>query len=142
MQILKIHWQRLVQEEQTCERCAATEAEVDQAGQTLSRSLAPLGIEVVVEKQVLSQADFLKNPQQSNLIIINGRPLEYWLWGRTGRSPCCGPCGDQPCRTVEVQGQVYETIPATLIIQAGLMAAQQSLNPPSCSCTCNLPGRS
>ena len=50
MKTLKIQWQRLVIDDQTCQRCGATEAEVEKAFQSLKHSLNPLGIEVVLEK--------------------------------------------------------------------------------------------
>jgi hypothetical protein len=128
MKPLKIQWQRLVLDNQTCQRCGATEAEIDRAFQSLKQSLNPLGIEVMLEKTIIKQADFQKNPSQSNLILIGGRSLEDWLQARTGQSACCGPCGDAECRTIETQGKIYETIPAELIIKAGLIAAGQLLN--------------
>ena len=125
MKTLKIQWQRLVIDNQTCPRCGATEVEVDKALHSLKQSLNPSGIEVVLEKGAIKQADFEKNPSKSNLILIGGRPLEDWLQARTGQSSCCGPCGDAECRTIEAQGKIYETIPAELIIKAGLIAAGQ-----------------
>ena len=83
---------------------------------------------MVLEKRAIKQADFEKNPSKSNLILIGGRSLEDWLQARTGQSSCCGPCGDAECRTIETQGKIYETIPAELIIKAGLIAAGQLLN--------------
>jgi hypothetical protein len=124
IQILTIQWQRLLIEDKTCLRCGATEAEVDKAYESLKQSLAPQGIIVALEKKVIDHAAFKKNPSQSNLILIGGRPLEAWLQARTGQSACCGPCGDTECRTIEKEGKIYETIPAELIIQAGLKAAQ------------------
>ena len=35
-----------------------------------------------------------------------------------GQSECCEVCEDD-CRTIEVEGEIYETIPAELIIKAG-----------------------
>ena len=127
MKTLKIQWQRLVIDDQTCQRCGATEAEVEKAFQSLKQSLNPMGIEVVLEKSAIKQADFEKNPSKSNLILIGERSLENWLQARTGQSSCCGPCGDAECRTIETQGKIYETIPAELIIKAGLIAAGQPL---------------
>jgi hypothetical protein len=128
MKTLKIQWQRLIVDDQTCQRCGATEAEVEKAVQSLKQSLKPSGIEVKLEKRAIQQTEFVKNPSKSNLILIGGRSLEDWLQARTGQSACCGPCGDAECRTIETQGKVYETIPAELIIKAGLIAAGQLFN--------------
>jgi hypothetical protein len=129
MKTLKIQWQRLVIDDQTCQRCGATETEVDKAVQSLKQSLNPLGIEVRLEKRAITQAEFEKNPSKSNLIVIGDRSLEEWLQARTGQSSCCGPCGDAECRTIETQGKIYETIPAELITKAGLIAAGKLFNP-------------
>ena len=128
MKTLKIQWQRLVIDNQTCPRCGATEVEVNKAMQSLKQSLNPKGIKVVMEKGAIKQADFEKNPAKSNLILIGERPLEDWLQAQTGQSACCGPCGDAECRTIDVQGKIYETIPAELIVKAGLIAAGQLFN--------------
>lgn len=123
--VLKIRWQRLVSEGETCPRCGSTEEELGKAVSTLRQSLAPLGIEVVFEKEELSVSEFKKDPLQSNRIWINDRLLEEWIGGEVGHTPCCDVCGPHDCRTVEVGGLVYETIPAEIIIKAGLSAAAQ-----------------
>ncbi|MFH0732883.1 MAG: DUF2703 domain-containing protein [Candidatus Omnitrophota bacterium] len=130
MKVLKIEWQRLVDEKgQTCQRCGSTEKEVKKAFQSLKQSLAPLEIKVTLEKKALDPSIFAKDVIQSNRILIGGRPLEEWLGAQVGKSPCefcCAELGDKAeCRTVEVGGQIYETIPANLIVQAGLLAASE-----------------
>ena len=48
--VLKISWQRLVDEKgQTCQRCGSTEKELQEAFQSLKKSLAPLGIKVALD---------------------------------------------------------------------------------------------
>jgi len=123
--VLKIKWQRLISKGETCPRCGATENELEKAVSILKQSLAPLGIELILEKEELSVAEFKKDPLKSNRILINNRSLEDWLGGEVGHSPCCDVCGPSECRTVEVEGQVYETVPAEIIIKAGLSAASQ-----------------
>lgn len=128
MKTLVIKWQRLLDEGgQTCPRCGLTEGEVDSACQSLKQALAPLGIEVVLEKRSLVLGEFIKDPLQSNRILIDGRPIEEWLGAKVGQSKCCDVCGDSECRTVEIENYKYETIPASLIIKAGLMAASRIL---------------
>jgi hypothetical protein len=129
MKTLKIQWYRLMAAGQTCPRCGATEKEVEKASLSLEQSLAPLGIKVVLDKLELTPGAFQRDPSQSNSLLLNGRPLEEWLGLKVGQSICCGPCGDTECRTLETGGQVYETIPADLIIQAGLRAASKLVNP-------------
>jgi len=125
---LTIEWQRLISNDKTCPRCSSTEGELDTAVSTLKQALAPLGIEVVVEKRELSVAEFKKAPLQSNRIWMNNRPLEEYIGGSVGQSPCCDVCGPAECRTVSLEGHVYETIPSKIIIQAGLVAAAQLMN--------------
>jgi hypothetical protein len=137
MKTLKIKWQRLVSDEETCPRCGSTEEELEKAILTLKQSLTPLGIIVVLEKKALSDEEFKKDPLKSNQILLNDQPLEYWIRGEVGQSKCCEVCNDD-CRTIEVEGEVYETIPAELIIKAGLLAATQLVdtktNEPRCGC--------
>jgi hypothetical protein len=122
---IEIKWQRLLYEGQTCPRCKSTEDELEKAVSILKQSLAPLGIDVVLEKAELSAEEFKKNPLQSNLIWINGQSLEDWLGGKTGQSPCCDICGPFECRTIVLEEKIYEAIPADLVIKAGLAAASQ-----------------
>lgn len=123
VKLLKIKWRRLISEGETCPRCDSTEKEVDKAVSALSQSLAPLGIKVRLEKEELSVSEFKKKPLQSNRILINDRLLEDWIGGEVGHSSCCDVCGPSECRTLEVDGKIYEVIPAGLIIKAGLIAA-------------------
>jgi hypothetical protein len=125
---LKIKWQRLVYDGKTCPRCGLTEEELNKAVSALRRSLAPLGIEVISEKEELSVSEFEKDPLRSNRIWINDRPLEDYIKGNVGQSPCCDVCGDSECRTLEIKGRVYETVPSEIIIQSGLTAASRLIN--------------
>jgi len=135
MKTLTIKWQRLVQGGETCPRCEATGEDVKRAADTLASRLAPFGIRVTLETAELDLAAFQADPDQSNRIWLGGRPLEEWLDGRAGHSTCCGVCGDEQCRTLELEGKSYEVIPADLIVQAGIMAAARLISPPGpCGC--------
>uniref|UniRef100_A0A7V3YKZ6 DUF2703 domain-containing protein n=1 Tax=Candidatus Caldatribacterium californiense TaxID=1454726 RepID=A0A7V3YKZ6_9BACT len=128
MEMLHIRWQRLLVDGATCPRCASTEEELEKACALLEQALVPLGISVVLEKEILSCETFHKDPLQSNAIFLNGRPLEEWLGASRGESPCCDVCGSVACRTVETDGRVYEVIPAELIVKAALLAVSASLS--------------
>lgn len=136
MKKLNIVWQRLVDERgQTCDRCGTTEMAVGEAVQKLKRSLNELGIDVVLEKKILRPSTFLKDPLESNRIWVAGEPIEKWLSATSGQSRCCSTCGDSDCRTVTVDGNTYEAIPADLIVKAGLLAGAQLLHDePQVSC--------
>lgn len=133
MQALVLSWQRLLVDGATCPRCAETERELENACSFLQKVLAPLGIEVVLEKKELSLDAFRGEPLSSNALWINGRPLEEWIKAKVGQSPCCDVCGSEDCRTLEIEGKEYETVPAELIIEAALRAAAEMLQGNCCS---------
>lgn len=143
MKTLKIVWQRLVNEAgSTCPRCQGTHEEIENAVHKLQAALSPLGMKVKLETQTISQTEFLDQPYESNRIWIDGKPIEEWLGATAGSSPCCNECGDNDCRTMEVDNQTYEVIPEDLLIKAGLVAASQIKNGPepttqSYGCACS-----
>ncbi|GER93822.1 DUF2703 domain-containing protein [hot springs metagenome] len=128
MLILRIRWQRLVEGDgKTCPRCGNTEKELQDAFLRLKEALGVLGFQVEMEKYAITPEDFKKDPLSSNRIWINDKSLEEWLGARTGQSQCCDVCGDSECRTTVAGDHVYETIPASLVIKAGLIAAAEML---------------
>lgn len=128
MRELKIEWQRLVGDEgETCPRCGSTEKELEKAFLSLKKSLSRFGVDVVLEKKELSFGEFSKDPLRSNAIFIAEKPIEYWLKATTGSSRCCDVCGDSECRTVEFDDRIYETVESSLIVKAGMIAAENSI---------------
>lgn len=126
MKSLPIIWQRLVSTDgRTCDRCNATYQEVQRAVSKLKEALSPFGIEPTLEIREIDEKSFKANPSESNRIWIEGRPMEEWLGARVGSSRCCSVCGDSKCRTVEVEGNTFETIPEKLLIKAALVASSQ-----------------
>ena len=133
MKILSIRWQRLVDEKgQTCERCGSTEMELQKAFQGLEKSLVPLGIKVTLDNKALDPKICAEDISQSNRIWIGERTLEEWLGAKVGKSLCgfcCPEFGDSvECRTIIFEGKTFETVPANLIIKAGLLAASHMLS--------------
>jgi hypothetical protein len=127
---LVIRWQRLVDKGgDTCGRCGSTERSIDEAQRLLAASLKPLGMRVRVIKTQLTAEQFKLDPSASNEIWIGAETLDTILNAKTGASACAGVCGGSPCRTTLVDGQSYETIPAELIVRAGLHAAADLLQP-------------
>lgn len=126
--VLAISWQRLVSDGGTCPRCGSTEDELGKAVEQLEKSLSPLGIKIELQKSELSLEEFKKDPVKSNTILFNGIALEDLIEARTGQSQCCDVCGDEECRTVDVGGESYETIPAEMIVKAGLIAGARIIN--------------
>ena len=125
---LPILWQRLVSEGKTCVRCGATYQEMQRAIEKLSQSLHPLGIEPRLEVREIDEQSFRANPSESNRIWIAGRPMGEWLGASVGSSRCCSVCGTTECRTVEVEGTTFETIPEAPFLRAALVAASQLLS--------------
>jgi hypothetical protein len=129
MNVLKIRWQRLLDEKgQTCVRCGTTETMVEEAVNKLKGTLKGLGIDVVLEKSAINPSEFAKDTLESNRIWIDGKPIEDWLSATSGQSKCCTVCGESDCRTVTVGGKTYEAIPDELIVKAGLLAGAQLLH--------------
>lgn len=127
MKQMPIVWKRLVKGGETCTRCGNTGSELKAAVAKLAASLRPLGIEPVLETQELDEDAFKANPSESNRVWIAGKPIEEWLDANVGMSRCCSVCGASDCRTLEVGGRTYETIPEEQFIKAGLMAGGQMM---------------
>lgn len=138
---ITLRWQRLIDEAaKTCERCGDTQTELRLAAGTLKRCLRPLNIDVELEELSIDPQTFAEDTSQSNRILVDDRPLEDWLGGTVGMSlcsSCCQELGENVrCRTVRVDGQTYEAIPAALIVRAGLLAAETALARKSQQETC------
>lgn len=139
--VMTVKWQRLVTDDgQTCERCGSTQEEFRKAVATLEESLRPLGMEVASVEEALTPEEFAADTIESNRVLIEGRSLEDWLGGETGESECescCSAIGeDVKCRTVRVDGNTYEVIPAELIVRAGLVAASHMMESPAPGACC------
>lgn len=124
--VLIITWQRLIADGQTCPRCGSTEGELDKAVLHLKDKLDSLGIEVILEKKEITLDQFKKEPTSSNSILFNGQSLEAVLGAATGQSQCCEVCGDEECRTIEIDDQILEVIPVELIVKAGLSVVKSA----------------
>ena len=121
---LPIVWQRLVSVNgRTCPRCNTTSQHLQSAVAKLKEMLKPLNVEPILEFREIDESSFRNNPAESNRIWIGGKPLEEWLGASIGSSTCCSVCGDAPCRTMEVEGTVFEEIPEGVIVKAALIAA-------------------
>lgn len=126
MKALPIIWQRLVNSGgETCDRCNATHQEMQRAVSRLTEALHALGIEPTLEIREIDEKSFKANPSESNRIWIAGRPMEEWLGASVGSSRCCSVCGESECRTMEVGGASFETIPEKLFLKAALIASSQ-----------------
>jgi hypothetical protein len=125
MRQLPIVWQRLVSAGGTCPRCDATYQHLQGAVVKLREALKTLNIEPILEAREISESSFKKDSAQSNRIWIADKPIEEWVGAGVGSSKCCSVCGDNPCRTMEVEGAVFEGIPEAVIMKAALIAASE-----------------
>ena len=123
MRQLPIVWQRLVSAGGTCPRCDATHQHLQSAVVKLREALKPLNVEPILEVRDISESSFRKDSAQSNRISIADKPIEEWIGAGVGSSRCCSVCGDEPCRTMEVAGAVFEAIPEAVVMKAALIAA-------------------
>lgn len=118
---LSIEWRHYVNAGATCDRCAATGASVRQVVSELTQELAALGVSVTFVETALHE----EMMAQSNLILMNGVPLEAVLDNAAADENHCQSCScltgsDTSCRTIEYQGKTYEEIPPELIRQAAM----------------------
>jgi hypothetical protein len=119
MKELSIEWRHYDKEGATCDRCAATGRSLSEVVAQLSEELAALGIAVTSTETLLPEEQMA----QSNLILLNGIPLEAVLERAVSQESPCPSCScltgsPTSCRTVEYGGVSYEEIPADLLRQA------------------------
>lgn len=127
--LISIEWQHLDVEKngeaRTCMRCADTGEALGDLVAALGDECAPRGVEIRYRETKLPASEIAR----SNLILIDGVPIERLLPGASAATSGCASCGEligeqAECRTVESQGRVYETIPAYLVRQAVCAVAQ------------------
>lgn len=126
MRELKIEWKHLDTQGETCLRCSETGKTLFEVIDELKEELKEKGIAVIFKETKLGPEEI----NQSNLILINDKPLEDWLPGaQTSENECASCCqllgNTVCCRTIVYQGETFEAIPEELIRQA----VYQALNP-------------
>ncbi|MHB8149825.1 MAG: DUF2703 domain-containing protein [Desulfobulbia bacterium] len=119
MATITVEWRHLDKEGKTCDRCAETGQGIAETVQRLREECRGKGVEILFTETKLSGAEI----SQSNLILINGKPLESVLPMATASESCCCSCGDltgkeESCRTIIRYGQVHEAVPQEFIREA------------------------
>ncbi|MFO8084054.1 MAG: DUF2703 domain-containing protein [Desulfobacterales bacterium] len=119
MNLLEIEWRHLDKDGATCERCSDTGEMVRSAFETLVRDLKPKGWKVSFKETLLSYQEI----PESNSIYLNGIAIEELLPKARKSENCCVSCGEllgapAMCRTIEKDGQIFEAIPADMILEA------------------------
>ncbi len=119
MKELTIEWRHYDKEGATCLRCSATGKTLQEVVAELQREVAPQGVQISFTETKLTEGEI----SQSNVILLNGTPLEELLTGAKASENLCTSCAclvgrETSCRTVEYQGKIYEEIPEKLIREA------------------------
>lgn len=132
-----IEWRRLVKRGQTCNRCEDT-------GTTLRRVVRELNAQCGKErarfrlKTVRLPATRLA---ESNLILVDGKPLEELVPGVKVTKTDCSSCTDlvgeaTQCRAVVANGRTHEAVPSDLIRAAICRTADCCGEGCGCDCGC------
>jgi hypothetical protein len=119
MKTVMVEWRHLDKEGKTCDRCARTGQGIAELLQQLQEECSPKGVEILFTETKMTEAEI----GQSNLVLINGVPLETVLPQTTASTSSCCSCGEltgkeESCRTIIRHGQVYEAIPEEFIREA------------------------
>ena len=125
MRRVTVEWLHLDVDGATCSRCGSTGVEVAAAVEGLRRECAPAGVEVRLVETRLDRADIAR----SNLVLVNGVPVEELVPGAGASTSACGSCGEftgreESCRTVVQFGAVHETVPRELVREAVCRVAE------------------
>ena len=123
MKNLTIEWRHYVKEGVTCARCSATGQSLEEVIAGLRDELSPLGVRIVFTETTLPA----ERISESNLILLNGIPLEEHIAEATASENICPSCScltgtETSCRTVVFEGKTHEEIPASLIRAAAYKA--------------------
>lgn len=119
MKKIVVEWMHLDKDGRTCDRCAETGVWVVEAVQALAAECREKGVEIVFKETLLAAEEI----GQSNLILIDGVPVEDILPGAKASESCCCSCGDltgqdEACRTIIFAGVEHEAIPPQMIREA------------------------
>lgn len=119
MNRLEIEWRHLDKDGKTCDRCSATGEAVRAAYADLAKELELNGWEVSLKETLLTNQEI----PESNSIYLNGIAIEKLLPETRRSENCCASCGEilgapTVCRTLERNGQTFESIPAAMILEA------------------------
>jgi hypothetical protein len=116
-----VEWRHYDKDGLTCNRCCGTGANLRQ----VVVDYAGRGVLIELQEILLP----FERISESNLVLINGVPLEQLLAGATGESECasCGCLAGQStqCRTVEYDGETFEELTPELL-RRGIEAALAS----------------
>ena len=106
-----IEWRHYDKAGATCDRCCGTGANLV----SVVAEYAQRGVAIELQETLLQ----FERISESNLVLINGAPLEQLLAGATGESECvscsCLTGSATSCRTVQCDGETFEELTPELI---------------------------
>jgi hypothetical protein len=102
-------------------KCGIQEQVLNKAVNELNRNLHGKDIKVQFGYVTFTQEKPTGDAASSVGLWINGKPFEYWLHAQS--------TGNEDCVELMVDGQKYNTIPAELIVKAGMTAAEVMSTP-------------
>jgi hypothetical protein len=134
-QVIKLAWHKVTQDDGTiCPLSTDTQAQVELAAEELRSTLAPNGVDVVVE--TLTPEKVEGQECLCNRVLVQGRFVDEWLGAEIARTPCSGCPNQAGCATgsgsgracggqtaLIYQGRAHDIVPANLIVMAGMIAA-------------------
>jgi MOSC domain-containing protein YiiM len=108
---IKVEWRHYDKAGATCDRCGDTGSNLKQ----VIGEYAGQGVVIELQETLLTEEQI----SESNMVLINGLPLEELLTATTGESSCpscsCLTGSETSCRTVQCGGEVYEELTPELI---------------------------
>ena len=127
--MLTIEWRHLEVGGETCDRCAGTFQHIMEAITTLEKDHRLEGITIEVIDTPLAR----NRIGESNLVLINGIPLEELVKGEVAYTECAS-CSDLTgnatcCRAISRGDAAHETLPVEMIREAILAAARRMSRP-------------
>lgn len=132
-----IEWKRFVQQGRTCQRCADTGVTLRQVIRELNTGCAKARVRFRLKTTRLPASRLA----ESNVVLIDGQPLERLVPGVRVVETNCSSCGElsgapSKCRALAFDGQTHESVPADLIRVAVCRAADCCGEGCECGCGC------
>lgn len=125
MKKIEIEWKHLDVDGKTCDRCAGTGNELHQLVNRLRKECDQQDVHIIFREEKLTEEQI----GESNLILINGIPVEDILPESAVSQNACSSCSDligheTCCRTIIHSGREHKTLPQQLIREAVCKIAQ------------------
>lgn len=120
---VRVEFEHLVVSGETCDRCDETREGVRAAVADARASLSGSAVALELVERTLDPSQLAN----SNRVLVNGRPAEEWLGGRSVTSDCpsCADLLGEPacCREIEVGGVRSQAVGRDVVFDAIMAAA-------------------